>query len=95
MVQKSLCKIKSKQWLLHNFPYFLFWYFGNKLACLYDRIEETEVFLKVIQVVEKIETAFKNPFPSMQWKHFMFGIFCAIALKLAVYIKGKNAKKFH
>ena len=30
----------------------------------------------------------------MQWKHFMFGIFCAIALKLAVYIKGKNAKKF-
>ena len=30
----------------------------------------------------------------MQWKHLMFGIFCAIALKLAVYIKGKNAKKF-
>ncbi len=72
----------------------MFWYFGNKLACLYDRIEETEVFLKVIQVVEKIETAFKNPFPSMQWKHFMFGILCAIALKLAVYIKGKNGKKF-
>ena len=39
-------------------------------------------------------TAFSNPLPSLYPGDLLVGIACGAALRLAVYLKGKNAKKF-
>mgnify|MGYP000640705221 CR=1 FL=1 len=39
-------------------------------------------------------TAFSNPLPSLYPADLLVGIACGAALRLAVYLKGKNAKKF-
>lgn len=41
-----------------------------------------------------LQTAFQNPLPSFFPTDLIIGIFCGAALRLAVYLKGKNAKKF-
>lgn len=41
-----------------------------------------------------LQTAFQNPLPSFFPTDLIIGILCGAALRLAVYLKGKNAKKF-
>ena len=41
-----------------------------------------------------LQTAFHNPLPSFFPTDLIIGILCGAALRLAVYLKGKNAKKF-
>lgn len=40
------------------------------------------------------QTAFTNPLPSLHPFDLLIGAACGAALRLAVYLKGKNAKKF-
>ena len=41
-----------------------------------------------------LQTAFSNPLPSLNPTDLLIGIICGAALRIAVYLKGKNAKKF-
>ena len=41
-----------------------------------------------------MEDLFSNPLPSFHPKDLLIGIGCGIALRLIVYFKAKNAKKF-
>ena len=45
-------------------------------------------------MVLNFHLAFQNPFPSFHIYDIVAGITCAVALKLFVYYKGKNAKKY-
>lgn len=47
-----------------------------------------------MDTVAEVEQAFASPFPSLCTMDLFFGVFCGIVLKLAVYLKGKNAKKY-
>lgn len=91
---KKLSKTGGKKLLLQNFPYIMCGYFGNKLAYLYRISEETELFQRLMAVIEKIDKAFSNPLPSLHLNDLLAGIIFGVALKLAVYMKGKNAKKY-
>ena len=91
---KKLSKTGGKKLLLQNFPYIMCGYFGNKLAYLYRISEETELFQRLMAVIEKIDKAFSNPLPSLHLNDLLVGIIFGVALKLAVYMKGKNAKKY-
>lgn len=83
-----------KKLLLLNFPYLLFAYVFNKMAWLY-RISTKEAALdKVLDMINRIDRAFANPLPSFHLQDVLIGVAGGIAIKLAVYYKAKNAKKF-
>ena len=95
--EKAKSKLKGgdlKKLLLLNFPYLLFAYVFNKMAWLY-RVSAKEAALdKVLDMINRIDRAFKNPLPSFQLQDILIGVAGGIAIKLAVYYKAKNAKKF-
>ena len=41
-----------------------------------------------------IGIAFQNPLPSIYPTDLLFGLLCGAAIRIAVYLKGKNAKKY-
>ena len=49
---------------------------------------------KVLGLVEGFSTAFQSAAPSFHPADLLVGLLCGAALRLAVYVKGKNAKKF-
>jgi len=67
--EKAKSKLKGgdlKKLLLLNFPYLLFAYVFNKMAWLY-RVSAKEAALdKVLDMINRIDRAFKNPLPSFQ-----------------------------
>ena len=95
--EKAKAKFKGgnlKKLLLLNFPYLLFAYVFNKMAWLY-RISTKEAALdKVLDMINRIDRAFANPLPSFHLQDVLIGVAGGIAIKLAVYYKAKNAKKF-
>ena len=49
---------------------------------------------KTLSLITTLGTAFSNPFPSFHPFDLLIGICCGAAFRLAVYLKGKNAKKY-
>lgn len=49
---------------------------------------------KTLSLLTTLGTAFSNPLPSLHPFDLMIGILCGAVLRLAVYMKGKNAKKY-
>ena len=49
---------------------------------------------KPLHIMDGLHTAFQSAVPSFHPIDLCVGIAAAIAIRLAVYIKGKNAKKF-
>lgn len=48
----------------------------------------------VLGLLPAIPAALSNPLPSLNPFDLLIGLFCGVGLKLAVYLRGKNAKKF-
>ena len=71
---------------------------GHNLALDYsrnDRIPRKVPSCKELIFLDGVfATAFSNPLPSLYPGDLLVGIACGAALRLAVYLKGKNAKKF-
>ncbi len=91
---KKLSKIGWKRILSQNFPYFMCGWLGDRLACLYRTAETARTLDRVIIVVGNLSQVFTNPLPSLKPRDLLFGIGCGLALKIAIYRKGKNAKKY-
>ena len=49
---------------------------------------------KVLTLMTTLQTAFANPLPSFHPFDLMVGAICALVFYLAVYMRGKNAKKY-
>ncbi len=94
---KCFEKIAGADWkkiLSQNFPYVLCGYFGNKLSCLYQETGSGDTFHRVMVTMERLDRVFDSLIPSINPKDLLFGAACGAALKTAVYIKRKNAKKY-
>ena len=85
-----------KKQLILNIPYII-------LGLLATNLGEAWRIAAGVNASEKIQslvldgvfaTAFSNPLPSLYPADLLVGIACGVALRLAVYLKGKNAKKF-
>ena len=85
-----------KKQLILNIPYII-------LGLLATNLGEAWRIAAGVNASEKIQslvldgvfaTAFSNPLPSLYPADLLVGIACGAALRLAVYLKGKNAKKF-
>lgn len=87
-------KIDVKKIVILNIPYVIFFYLLEKVAWLYRHCIGDSIVEKLGVVFLNFNLAFQNPFPSFHIYDIAAGITCAVALKLFVYYKGKNAKKY-
>lgn len=84
----------TKKLLLLNVPYILAGYFCDKVAWLWRVSEGVDASTKMMAAMNGFDTFFSNPLPSFHPRDLLIGTGCGIALRLAVYFKAKNAKKF-
>ena len=87
-------KPELKKLLLPNLPYLLFVYLFAKCGQAYRLAAGVDASVKLLHLTDGISAAFANPLPSLHPFDLCVGVAAAIAIRLAVYIKGKNAKKF-
>ena len=86
--------IDKKKLVLMSLPYVLAGYFCDKIACLWRVSPGQDASAKMMAVMAGMEDLFSNPLPSFHPKDLLIGAGCGIALRLIVYFKAKNAKKF-
>mgnify|MGYP000164021549 FL=1 len=80
--------------VLMNLPYIVIFYVGNKLAWLYQYCVGDSMIERLMVLILNFQMAFSRILPSMHKNELLVGITGAVAVKLLVYMKGKNAKKF-
>ncbi len=87
---------KLKKKIILNLPYVLVGLFATNLGEAWRLASGSNASQKVQSLVLDgiFGRAFSNPMPSLIPFDLLIGIACGAALKLAVYIKGKNAKKY-
>lgn len=94
IVAKKFVKAGGTKLLLKVFPYLLFGYFGNKIAYAYRVTDATDFFNKLMGSLGNLGIAFENILPSFNLMDILFGAVFGVGMRLVVYFKGKNAKKF-
>ena len=83
-----------KKLVLLNLPYVFAFYFADKIAAVFRLAPGTEFIDKLTNGFAVFGTAFANPLPSFHPVDLLIGLIAGALLKLAVYVKGKNRKKF-
>nr|WP_195308975.1 recombinase family protein [Flavonifractor plautii] len=86
--------INIKKLLILNVPYLLVGLFATNLGEAWRLAEGADMSAKLLSFFSTITIALGNPFPSFHSMDLMVGIICGAGLRLAVYLKGKNAKKY-
>ena len=89
-------KVNMKKLILLNVPYIIAGAFATNLGEAFRIAEGSNLSEKLQYLVigGGFGAAFSNPMPSLHPMDILAGIAIGGALKLAVYLKGKNAKKF-
>ena len=87
-------KRKMKKLLILNLPYFLVGLFATNLGEAWRLAEGADSSAKILSFFNALPIALNNPFPSFHPLDLLIGILCGAGLRLAVYLKGKNAKKY-
>ena len=83
-----------KKLILLNLPYVFAFYFADKIAAVFRLAPGTEFIDKLTNGFAVFGTAFANPLPSFHPVDLLIGLIAGALLKLAVYVKDKNRKKF-
>ena len=83
-----------KKLILLNLPYVFAFYFADKIAAVFRLAPGTEFIDKLTNGFAVFGTTFANPLPSFHPVDLLIGVIAGALLKLAVYVKGKNRKKF-
>ena len=87
-------KVKLKKLLILNVPYILMGLFATNLGEVWRLAEGADTSAKLLSFFNTLPTALNNPLPSFYPLDLFIGIACGAGLRLAVYLKGKNAKKY-
>ena len=87
-------KRKMKKLLILNLPYFLVGLFATNLGEAWRLAEGADSSAKILSFFNALPIALNNPLPSFHPLDLLIGILCGAGLRLAVYLKGKNAKKY-
>ena len=87
-------KDKLKKYLLPNLPYLFFVYLFDKLCQAVRLALGLDASEKLLHIGQGFQTAFASSAPSFHALDICIGILGAILVRLAVYVKGKNAKKY-
>ena len=86
--------MRLKKWILPNLPYVGIALFATKLGQAMRIAPGADFSGKVLHMIDGLHAAFSSAAPSFHPLDLCVGVLVAAAIRLAVYIKGKNAKKF-
>ena len=86
--------MNMKKLFLLNLPYLLFVYPFDKLAQAFRLAPGTDLSGKLLSIGDGFTAAFSSPWLSFHPTDLLIGITGAVVLRMAVYLKGKNAKKY-
>ena len=86
--------VDKKKLILMNLPYILAGYFCDKIAWLWRVSLGSNASDKMMAAMNGLNDLFSNPLPSFFPKDLLIGIAGGVVLRLVVYFKAKNAKKF-
>ena len=86
--------MKIKKIVIPNLPYAFIALFATKLGQAIRLSPGTNPSERLLHIVEGLTLAFQSKLPSFQPFDLCIGIALAVLLRIAVSIKGKNAKKF-
>ena len=85
---------KTKKLLILNLPYFIAGLVCTNLGEAWRIAEGADMSEKLLGFLSALGAAFSNPMPSLHPMDLLIGVCCGAGLRLAVYLKGKNAKKY-
>ena len=86
--------VNIKKLLILNIPYILLGLFATNLGEAWRLAEGADMSAKLLGFFDTFMVALSNPLPSFHPLDLVVGIICGAGLRLAVYLKGKNAKKY-
>ena len=86
--------LNIKKFLLPNIPYVFIALFATKLGQAWRLAPGTDFSRKALHLMEGFAAAFQSALPSFHPIDLCVGVAAALLIRLAVYVKGKNAKKF-
>ena len=89
MTTKKLTKL-----LALYLPYILLGLTATNFGEAWRLAEGKELGDKIMSMMGTIPLAFANPLPSLHPLDLLVGLCCGAGLRLAVYLRGKNAKKY-
>ena len=89
MTTKKLTKL-----LALYLPYILLGLVATNFGEAWRLAESKELGDKIMSMMGTIPVAFANPLPSLHPLDLLVGLCCGTGLRLAVYLRGKNAKKY-
>lgn len=87
-------QVNLKKYVLSNLPYLFVGLYATKLGQAWRLSSGTEFADKVLHLMDGFAAAFQSAAPSFHPSDLLVGLCCGAALRLAVYLKGKNAKKY-
>ncbi len=89
MTMKKLTKL-----LALYLPYILLGLVATNIGEAWRLAEGKELGDKIMAMMGTVPVAFANPLPSLHPLDLLVGLCCGAGLRLAVYLRGKNAKKY-
>ena len=85
---------RVKKTLIKALPYIIIGLILTNFGEAWCLSEGSEAGEKILSFFSMVGVAFRNPAPSFHPMDILIGTLCGAALRLAVYVRGKNAKHF-
>ena len=87
-------QVNVKKLVLLNLPYFLLGLFATNLGEAWRLATGADASAKMLSFFSTLPVALASWWPSLHPLDLLVGLCCGAGLRLAVYLKGKNAKKY-
>ena len=89
-----MSKKKLSKLLVLYLPYVVIGLLATNLGEAWRLAVGKELGDKIVSLMDTLPAAFSNPLPSLHPLDLLVGLCCGAGLRLAVYLRGKNAKKY-
>ena len=87
-------QINYKKLILPNIPYVFFVYLFDKVGQAVRLAPGADISAKILNITQGFSAAFESALPSIYPLDLLVGIVGAVIIRLIVYVKWKNAKKY-
>ena len=87
-------QMNYKKLIIPNIPYVFFVYLFDKVGQAARLAPGADISEKILNITQGFSEAFSNALPSVHPLDLLIGIVGAVVIRLIVYVKGKNEKKY-
>ena len=77
-----------------SLPYVMVGLYVTKISLAWRLAPGLDAAQKFLRFMDSLNAALQTPYPSFHPVDLLFGVLCALALRLAVYVQSMNAKKY-